>query len=125
MARSETTSLRPARMASRTSSSQTKSSGGPATPADVEGSGTDPGEGAEQNGRHGTDVKRQRFIGARRDKQAETGGVEQQDRAAQLIDQGIPEEGDHCLSPIPHRPAESGAYVLASTAMKARFGPPL
>ncbi len=46
MARSETTSLRPARMASRTSSSQTKSSGGSATPADAEGSGTNPGEGA-------------------------------------------------------------------------------
>jgi len=49
---------------------------------------------AKQNGRDRTDVKRQRFISARHHEKAETSGVEQQDRAAQPIDQGIPEKGD-------------------------------
>ncbi len=54
----------------------------------------DPRQRAEQNGRDRTDVKRQRFICAGGDEKAETSGVEQQDRAAQPIDQGIPENGD-------------------------------
>ena len=76
----------------------------------------DPRQRAEQNGRHWTDVKRQRFIRARGDEKAEPGGVEQQDRAAQPIDQGIPEKGDRArkdgngnIFPIAHSRRRNGS----------------
>jgi hypothetical protein len=76
----------------------------------------DPRQRTEQNGRDGTDVKRQCFFGARRDEKGETGGVEQQHRAAQLVDQGIPEEGNHArkdgdgkIAPVIDRRGRNGS----------------
>jgi hypothetical protein len=71
---------------------------------------------AKQNGRDRTDVKRQSFISARDDEKTETSGVEQQDRAAEPIDQGIPEKRDRArkdgngnILPIVHRRRRNGS----------------
>ena len=49
---------------------------------------TDAGERAEENRPDRTDVVRECFIRAGGHEEAETGGVEQQHRAAQLVDEG-------------------------------------
>ena len=79
-------------------------------------SAADPRQSAEKNGRDRTDMERQRFIGARRDKKGEAGGIEEQDRAAQPVDQGIPEERDHAgkdgdgeICPIIYRRRRNGS----------------